>query len=184
MDKFNNKIPFIYQIIKMSILKDITEVIGDSARYLLILFIGFLFIKIYFPRVERYIDTNLFFIVTIVILIIALLLEKKFMPERYKEYAEDEIEDKDEGTETKNGEKISLTKKEILYVAAISILGMVLVYYALFLNYKLLPFYLLLLFSVTAGILIAFLSYETMKEDKKKTNLMVEKNLNQEIKKI
>ncbi len=168
----------------MAIIKNITEIIGDSARYLLILFIGFLFIKIYFPQVERYIDINLFFIVTIVILIAAILLEKKFMPERYKEYAEDETEYKDEGTETKNGEKISLTKKEILYVAAISILGMVLVYYALFLNYKLLPFYLLLLLSVTAGILIAFLSYETMKEDKKKINHTLKENLNQEIREI
>ncbi|OQX20364.1 MAG: hypothetical protein BWK75_04905 [Candidatus Altiarchaeales archaeon A3] len=165
----------------MSITKNIAEVMGDSARYLLILFIGFLFIKIYFPQVERYIDINLFFIITIVILTAAILLEKKFMPERYKEYAEDEIEDKDEGTETKEGEKISLTKKEILYVAAISILGMSLVYYALFLNYKLLPVYLLLLLSVTAGILIAFLSYETMKEDKKKTNYTAKENLNREI---
>ncbi|PKP56798.1 MAG: hypothetical protein CVT89_05555 [Candidatus Altiarchaeales archaeon HGW-Altiarchaeales-2] len=161
--------------------KNITEVIGDSARYLLILFIGFLFIKIYFPQVERYIDINLFFIITIVILIAAILLEKKFIPERYRAYAEDEIEDNDEGTGTKEDEKISLTKKEILYVAAMSILGMALVYYALFLNYKLLPVYLLLLLSVTAGLLIAFLSYETMKEDKKKTNNLVNGNLNREI---
>ncbi len=168
----------------MSISKNITEIIGDSARYLLLLFIGFLFIKIYFPQVERYIDINLFFIITIVILIVAILLEKKFMPERYKEYAEDETEDKDEGTEVKEDEKISLTKKEILYVAALSILGMVLVYYTLALNYKLLPMYLLLLLSVTAGSLIAFLSYETMKEDKKKINHTVKENLNQEIKEI
>lgn len=147
----------------MSISKNITEIIGYSARYLLILFIGFLFIKIYFPKVERYIDVNLFLIVTIAILIIAVLLEKKFMPERYREYA-DEIE----GKELRTNEKISLTKKEILYVAAISIIGMELVYYALFLHYKLLPFYLLLLLSATAGILIGFLSYETIKEEKMK----------------
>ncbi len=168
----------------MSISKNITEIIGDSARYLLLLFIGFLFIKIYFPQVERYIDINLFFIITIVILIVAILLEKKFMPERYKEYAEDETEDKDEGTEVKEDEKISLTKKEILYVAALSILGIVLVYYTLALKYNLLPMYLLLLLSVTAGSLIAFLSYETMKEDKKKINHTVKENLNQEIKEI
>ncbi|MDI6730485.1 MAG: hypothetical protein QMD06_02950 [Candidatus Altarchaeum sp.] len=165
----------------MSISKNITEVIGDTARYLLILFIGFLFIKIYFPRVERYIDINLFFIITIVILIAAILLEKKFIPERYKEYAKDETEDKGEETEIKENEKISLTKKEILYISMISILGVVLVYYALFLNYKLLPLYLLLLLSVTTGILIAFLSYETMMEDKKKINHTVKENLNREI---
>jgi len=173
----------------MPIAKNITEVIGDSARYLLILFIGFLFIKIYFPQAERYIDLNLFLIIVILLLIIAILLEKKFIPERYKEYAEDEAEMANEGNvkdtlDVDDSGKISLTKKEILYVAAISILGMVLIYYALFLNYKLLPVYLLLLLSVTAGLLIAFLSYETMKEDKKKMNNGMKRNLNQEIQEI
>jgi len=158
------------------VIKNITEIIGGSARYLLILFIGFLFIKIYFPQVERYIDINLFFIVTIVLLILAILLEKKFMPEKYKEYAEDEIEkieDKNEESETEDKAKFFLTKKEILYVAAMSIAGMILVYYALVLNYERLPFYLVVLLSGTAGILIAFLSYETMKEDKKRDDKMM-----------
>lgn len=141
----------------MSMRKNIAEIIGKTARYLLILFIGLLFIKIYFPGVVRYRYISLFFIITIAILIAAILLEKKFLPERYKEYAEEEVEEKDNGTKIKKVE-------EILYIAAISILGMVLIYYALFLNYKLLPFPLLLLLSVTGGVLIWFLSYEIMKE--------------------
>jgi len=151
----------------MSIAKDISEIIGNSARYLLILFIGFLFIKIYFPQVERYIDVNLFFIITAVLLIIAIVLEKKFLPERYKEYADEEENIKDENDE--EVEKISLTKKEKIYIGIASVAGIILIYYALSLNYPLLPFFLLSLLSITGGLVIAFLSYETILEEKRKS---------------
>jgi len=155
----------------MSIAKDISEIIGNSARYLLILFIGFLFIKIYFPQAERYIDVNLFFIITAVLLIIAIILEKKFLPERYKEYAEDEIINEEINEEDINEriEKISLTKNEKIYIVIASVAGVILIYYALSLNYPLLPFFLLSLLSITGGLVIAFLSYETILEEKRKS---------------
>ncbi|MFN3527735.1 MAG: hypothetical protein ACK4YO_01365 [Candidatus Altarchaeaceae archaeon] len=157
---------------KIGIMKGLTIMIGDAARYLLILFILFLFARLFFPTpikgleswLDRYIDVNLFLIIVLILLIVAIILEKKFMPERYKKYAED----KNEEIYEKDYENINVkfSKKEIFEIFLFSLAGFIIIYYLLSIHYPVLPSYFFFLISLQGALLIGFFVYETIKENK------------------